>query len=202
MGVPLLPVWKLPAHPRRIPWSTTGGFLASPPRAHASPRAGSPLVPGVEIDIDLLSEQTNPPTCSGHLRRALDETDQNRRAEDFRVLGEVWKKYRLDLSQFEDSPEFLLDVLQLLKKAEAVAQSRALLRAILMPDAIIDRRRPGNGKTSEFGARLGGRSCADRCGITSPRGSLAAWSARWLWPGTRHPHRSRRWCWGNRWPGS
>jgi len=48
MGVPLLPVWKLPAHPRRIPWSTTGGFLASPPRAHASPRAGSPLVPGVE----------------------------------------------------------------------------------------------------------------------------------------------------------
>jgi hypothetical protein len=50
----------------------------------------------------------------------------------------------------EDSPEFLVDVLQLLEKAEAVAQSRALLQAIFMPDAIVDRRRPSNGKIQQI----------------------------------------------------
>ena len=202
MGVPLLPVWKLPAHPRRIPWSTTGGFLASPPRAHASPRAGSPLVPGAENRCRLAVGADE----SAYLFRAPSTSPRRNGPES---ACRRFQGPRPSLEEILTRPqpvrglsEFLLDFLQLLKKAEAVAQSRALLRAILMPDAIIDRRRPGNGKTSEFGARLGGRSCADRCGITSPRGSLAAWSARWLWPGTRHPHRSRRWCWGNRWPGS
>ena len=101
-----------------------------------------------KIDFDSLSKKAKAAHLfSRHLRRALDETDQDRRAEDFRVLGQVWKRYRLDLSQFEDSPDFLVEVLQLLKKAEAVAQSRALLQAIFMPDAIGDRRRPGNGRT-------------------------------------------------------
>lgn len=104
-----------------------------------------------KIAFDSLSEKAKAAYLfSGHLRRALDETDQNRRSEDFRVLRQVWKKYRLDLSQFEDSPEFLVDVLQLLKKAEAVAQSRTLLQAIFMPDAIADRRRPGNDKTQRI----------------------------------------------------
>ena len=104
-----------------------------------------------KIDFDSLSKKAKAAYLfSRHLRRALDETDQNRRAEEFRVLGQVWKKYRLDLSQFEDSPEFLVDVLQLLKKAEAVAQSRALLQAIFMPVAIVDRRRPSNGKTQRI----------------------------------------------------
>ncbi len=101
-----------------------------------------------KIDFDSLSKKAKAAYLfSRHLRRALDETDQTRRAEDFRVLGQVWKKFGLDLSQFEDSPEFLVDVLQLIRKAEAVAQSRALLQAIMMPEAIVDRRRPGNGKT-------------------------------------------------------
>ena len=104
-----------------------------------------------KIDFDSLSKKAKAAYLfSRHLRRALDETDQNRRAEEFRVLGQVWKKYKLDLSQFEDSPEFLVDVLQLLKKAEAVSQSRALLQAIFMPGAIVDRRRPSNGKTQRI----------------------------------------------------
>jgi hypothetical protein len=104
-----------------------------------------------KIDFDSLSKKAKAAYLfSRHLRRALDETDQSRRAEEFRVLGQVWKKYKLDLSQFEDSPEFLVYVLQLLKKAEAVAQSRALLQAIFMPDAIVDRRRPSNGKTQRI----------------------------------------------------
>jgi hypothetical protein len=104
-----------------------------------------------KIDFDSLSKKAKAAYLfSRHLGRTLDETDQTRRAEDFRVLGQVWKKYRLDLSQFEDSPDFLVDVLQLLKRAEAVAQSRALLQAIFMPDAIVDRRRPGNGKTQRI----------------------------------------------------
>ena len=101
-----------------------------------------------KIDFDSLSKEAKAAYLFyRHLRRALDETDQNRRAEDFRVLGQVWKTYKFDLSQFEDSPEFLVDVLQLLEKAEAVAQSRALLHTILMPNAIADHRRPSNGKT-------------------------------------------------------
>ena len=104
-----------------------------------------------KIDFDSLSKKAKAAYLfSRHLRRALDEIDQNRRAEEFRVLGHVWKKYKLDLSQFEDSPEFLVDVLQLLKKAEAVSQSRALLQAIFMPGAIVDRRRPSNGKTQRI----------------------------------------------------
>ena len=104
-----------------------------------------------KIDFDSLSKKAKAAYLfSRHLRRALDETDQNRRAEEFRVLGQVWKKYKLDISEFEDSPEFLVYVLRLLKKAEAVAQSRALLQAIFMPDAIVDRRRPSNGRTQRI----------------------------------------------------
>ena len=104
-----------------------------------------------KIDFDSLSKKAKAAYLfSRHLRRTLDETDHAQRAEDFRVLGQVWKTHNLDLSQFEDSPEFLVDVLQLLEKAEAVAQSRALLQAIFMPDAIVDRRRPGNCKTQRI----------------------------------------------------
>ena len=101
-----------------------------------------------KIDFDSLSKRAKAAYLFyRHLRRAIDETDQTQRAEDFRVLGQVWKKYKLDLSQLEDSPEFLVYVLHLLKKAEAVAQSRALLHAIFMPDSIVDHRRPSNGMT-------------------------------------------------------
>jgi len=101
-----------------------------------------------KIDFDSLSKKAKAAYLfSRHLRRALDESDQNRRADEFSVLGQVWKRYRFDLSRFEDSPEFLVDVLHLLEKAEDFAQSRALLQAIFMPDAIVDRRRPSNGKT-------------------------------------------------------
>jgi hypothetical protein len=133
--------------------SDTGGESCVAGAFERAPLVGQEVQLYLEqkIDFDSLSNKAKAAYLfSRHLRRTIDETDQNRRAEDFKVLGQVWKKYRLDLSQFEDSPEFLVDVLQLLKKAEVVAQSRALLQAIFMPDAIADRRRPGNGKTQRI----------------------------------------------------
>ena len=104
-----------------------------------------------KIDFDSLSKRAKAAYLfSRHLRRALDETDHAQRADDFRVLGQVWKRYKLDLIQLEDSPEFLVYVLGLLKKAEAVPQSLALLQAIFMPDSVVDRQRRSDGTTQRI----------------------------------------------------
>ena len=104
-----------------------------------------------KIDFDSLSKRAKAAYLfSRHLRRALDETDQAQRADEFRVLEQVWKRYKLDLIQLEDSPEFLVYVLGLLKKAEAVPQSLALLQAIFMPDSVVDRQRRSDGTTQRI----------------------------------------------------